>query len=67
LGGSTQKTIRQLCQAVDVDLTGEAETKQQCEHCQISLLSEATVTRLHCKKAFVILTIANVTRIATVG
>jgi len=31
LGGSTQKTIGKLCQAVVVEVPGEAETKQLCE------------------------------------
>ena len=31
LGSSIQKTIRQLCQEVVVKVSGEAETKQQCE------------------------------------
>jgi len=31
LGGSTEKTTRKLCQAIVVEVPGEAETKQQCE------------------------------------
>ena len=44
LGGSIQKTIRQLGQAVDGKVPGEAENKQQCETAYV--LHSLTKTRL---------------------
>jgi len=47
LGGSIQKTTRQLCQEVVEKVSGKAETKLQCETaCVLHLL---TKTRLICK------------------